>query len=138
MDRKDLQDIAKLRLNEAEILLQQGAYSGAYYLAGYSIECGLKACIAKQIREHEFPDRRFILDSYTHDLDKLLNVSGLKTALNEASEENPELDINWSIIKDWTVDSRYEHIIGEQKAKDLFEAITAEKNGILQWLRKRW
>lgn len=138
MDRTDLQKIAELRIQEAEILLQNNAYSGAYYLAGYAIECGMKACIAKQIRKHEFPDRKFILDSYTHDLDKLLNVSGLKPTLNEATANNPDLDINWSIIKDWTVDARYDHTIGEKQANDLFEAIHDKTNGLLQWLKERW
>jgi len=98
----------------------------------------MKACIAKQIREHEFPDRKFILDSYTHDLDTLLNVSGLKPTLNDATANNPDLDINWSIIKDRTVDARYEHTIGEIRAKDLIEAIHDKTNGLLQWLKKQW
>jgi hypothetical protein len=46
-------------------------------LAGYSVECGLKACVAKQIREHDFPDRQFVLDSYTHDLNRLIGLAGL-------------------------------------------------------------
>lgn len=133
-----MQILADLRIDESKILLQNNAYAGAYYLAGYSIECALKACIAKQIQQYEFPDKKFILDSYTHDLDKLLNISGLKNQLIAASNVNPDLDINWSIIKDWTVDSRYDYGIGKNKAKDLYEAIQHNVNGLLTWLRERW
>lgn len=138
MDRKDLQEIAEMRINESGILIQNNAYAGAYYLAGYAIECALKACVAKQIRKHEFPDKKLILDSYSHDLEKLLHVSGLKTKFHEAINDNPELDVNWSIIKDWTVDARYDQSISEKRAKDLYDAIYDNRNGLLEWLRVRW
>ena len=47
MNRYDLRKLAKIRLKEAQILLKNGNYDGAYYLSGYVVECGLKACIAK-------------------------------------------------------------------------------------------
>src|SRR3712207_6924003 len=46
-----------LRLAEARALLDAGFPDGAYYLAGYGVECGLKACIARQTRQHDFPPR---------------------------------------------------------------------------------
>ncbi len=36
-----------------------------------------QSLIAKQVREFDFPDRKVVNDSYVHDLEKLLNVSGL-------------------------------------------------------------
>jgi HEPN domain-containing protein len=51
MNRTDLQQLAELRIKEARILLDGDSYSGAYYLAGYAIECALKACIAKRTKE---------------------------------------------------------------------------------------
>jgi HEPN domain-containing protein len=47
MNRADLQQLAELRITEAKVLLDNGFYAGAYYLAGYAVECALKACIAK-------------------------------------------------------------------------------------------
>ena len=44
---------------------------GAYYLAGYAIECALKACIAKATRRYDFPDRKKVDASHTHDLREL-------------------------------------------------------------------
>jgi hypothetical protein len=45
-DRATFQQLAELRLAEARALHAEGLYSGAYYLAGYAIECALKAKIA--------------------------------------------------------------------------------------------
>lgn len=47
MNRTQLQILAEERARDAEALLNAGRWSGAFYLAGYAIECGLKACIAK-------------------------------------------------------------------------------------------
>ena len=47
LKRRDLRELALLRLKEAQVLLANGCWSGAYYLAGYAVECALKACIAK-------------------------------------------------------------------------------------------
>ena len=44
------------RLREARALLGVRCWSGAYYLAGYAIECGLKACIIKYLMT---TDQRF-------------------------------------------------------------------------------
>ncbi len=55
MNRMEFQGLAEIRIREAEILLAAGAWDGAYYLAGYAVECALKACIAKKTVEHSFP-----------------------------------------------------------------------------------
>jgi hypothetical protein len=45
VDRSQLRQLAADRILDAEHLLSGGRFSGAYYLAGYSVECALKACI---------------------------------------------------------------------------------------------
>lgn len=57
MNRQQLKNIALTRLEEVEVLLKNRKYSGAYYLSGYVVECALKACIAKQTKRFDFPDR---------------------------------------------------------------------------------
>jgi hypothetical protein len=42
VNRVDFQDLARIRLREAKALFDAGEFHGAYYLAGYSIECALK------------------------------------------------------------------------------------------------
>jgi hypothetical protein len=46
--RKDLQELSKVRLKEATALLKLELFDGAFYLAGYAVECALKACVAKE------------------------------------------------------------------------------------------
>jgi HEPN domain-containing protein len=75
-DRTTFQLLAEQRLAEAKLLLQNGFPSGAYYLAGYSIECALKARISRDFRADEIPDKKLIDRVYVHDLNKLLALAG--------------------------------------------------------------
>ena len=138
MNRIDLQALSALRVKEASILLQNGCFDGAYYLLGYSVECALKSCIAKQIREYDFPDKKFINDSHTHELDKLLNLSGLKSRLQQEAKENEELGLSWAVVKDWSEQFRYQHGLSQRQVQDFYDAITSEKTGILSWLKNWW
>lgn len=47
MNRKDLIQLALIRLKESLALLEKGHYDGAYYLCGYFVECGLKELLAR-------------------------------------------------------------------------------------------
>jgi HEPN domain-containing protein len=138
MNRDDLQRISRLRVKEARVLFKNGYFSGAYYLLGYAVECALKACIAKQIKRYDFPDRKLINDSYSHELEKLLSVSGLKAELQEEIRSDPKLEVNWAIVKDWSVQSRYSTDISETTARDFYSAVTTRKDGVLSWLKKWW
>ena len=138
MNRRDLQRLSNIRLSEAKALLDNGYYSGAYYLLGYAVECALKACIAKQVRQHDFPDLHRVRDSYTHDLQALLKISGLDIELGQENIRNPALHRNWITVRDWTVDSRYEYEIVEVAVREFHSAATVKSNGILPWLRRRW
>jgi hypothetical protein len=77
MNRSNFIKLAELRLEEAKTLLDAEKFDGAYYLCGYVIECALKACIAKKTKRYDFPDKATVQDSYTHDLIKLIKISGL-------------------------------------------------------------
>jgi len=83
VDRKDLQTLSRIRMREAKALLSAGFYDGAYYLGGYAVECALKACIAKATRKSEFPDRDRVNNSYTHNLEKLVEQAGLREVLHQ-------------------------------------------------------
>jgi hypothetical protein len=138
LNRRDLQKISQIRLGEGQALFNVKSFSGAYYLTGYAIECALKASICKQIEQHDFPDKKLANDSHTHDLTKLLNVSGLKPALEESMKGNPALEVNWSIVKDWSEQIRYRHDITETMARDMIEACTSKADGIHAWISKQW
>jgi hypothetical protein len=107
VDRKDLQELSKIRLKEANALLQLGLFDGAFYLAGYAVECGLKACIAKETRRGEFPDRTRVNKSYSHNLPDLITVAGLDRARIEQAEKDPSFRDNWDLVRSWSEESRY-------------------------------
>jgi len=137
VNRTELKKLSRTRIKEAKLLLDNGEYSGAYYIAGYSIECALKACIAKKTTRHEFPDKNFVNKIYTHNLEQLLNSSELKTTLDSEMRTNSGLAANWSTVKDWSEKSRYE-LKSEIQARDLYQSIVSRNNGVIKWIRQYW
>lgn len=135
--RADLQALSRIRRREARSLLDVGLPAGAYYLTGYSIECALKACVARRTPKFSFPEKERALESYTHDLTKLLRVAGLDKAFDAAAHASPALARNWAIAKDWKETSRYDHTIDMKQARALYKAATGQ-NGVLPWLRQNW
>ena len=138
MNRGDFQKIAEERLKDAEVLLQKKRYSGAYYLCGYVLECALKACIAKQTKEHDFPPERKVIEMvYTHNLSTLVKSAGIEKIFEDSRKKDKELEKNWSVVVGWQEISRYEKH-DPKKARDIFRAITDNKHGVLQWVKQRW
>lgn len=137
MNRTDLHQLAEARIAEAKILLDAGQWPGAYYLAGYAVECALKACIAKMTKSEDFPDKDLVLASWTHKLLNLVETAELKTIRETECQANPVLSSNWQTAKDWKESSRYE-FKSEADAKALFAAITDPTNGVLPWIKLRW
>lgn len=138
MNREDFQRISRQRKREAAALLDAGFYPGAYYLAGYSVECALKACIAKQTQRHDFPDKKLAAEAWTHNLEKLVQLAGVATDLDSAMNASPALKLNWTIVKDWSEADRYDLSITRAEARDLYAACTRRGTGVLSWIRARW
>lgn len=138
MNKSDLEALVDIRISEAEILLEYESYEGAYYLVGYAIECAIKACIAKQVRQYDFPNKELAQKSHQHKLTDLLGVAGLKQKLSEKEQSDFNFQLNWAVVKDWTVESRYERSIESTKANDIYQAVTDENSGILAWLKTFW
>ena len=136
MDRKDLQELSKVRLKEATALLKLGLFDGAYYLAGYSVECALKACIAKGTQRGEFPDRKRVESSYSHKLRDLIKVAGLEVRFNQAGKD-PGFRSNWDVVEAWTEESRYQRHPPES-ARKLLMAIGHRQNGVISWIKRQW
>ncbi len=137
MNRFDFQRLAKIRIKEAEALLEKGHYDGAYYLAGYAVECALKACIAKQTRQYDFPDKAQALESYTHDLAKLVRAAKLESELEEKIAADSNFAVYWRRVQVWSEAARYK-ITTPEHAQNLYNAITDRENGVSLWLQKFW
>lgn len=138
MNRAELQQLAKDRIADAKALLAAKRWAGAYYLAGYAVECALKACVIVHLNTtDEFPERKFSEQCWTHDLDRLMTLAGLKAALDADGVLAPELLHNWDIVKEWTESSRYSRTTRED-AEDLYNGIADKKQGVLTWIKGRW
>lgn len=130
MNRGEFQELSHIRLREAKILLDNESFDGAYYLAGYVVECALKAWIAKRTKQFDFPDKQIVDKIYTHDLTKLLSVIG---------ETIPdEVKVNWAVVKDWSEKHRYIRNHSEIDAKDMYEAVSDPEEGVFQWISQHW
>lgn len=138
MNREDLQSISRQRKREAAALLRAKLFPGAYYLAGYSVECALKACIAKQTNRHDFPNKKLAAEAWTHDLQKLVQLAGVGPDLERDMKASPSLQLNWTIVKDWSEAVRYDMTLTKAQARDLYSACTTRRTGVLPWIRRRW
>jgi HEPN domain-containing protein len=130
--------LAEARLEDARALLLSGRYAGAYYLCGYIVECGLKACIARQIKAFEYPTTaNYSRDLFTHDLPRLVVLAQLSESLEDQTRDVPGFGQNWSVVTKWTEQSRYE-LVAEQKARELFDAVNQDTRGVLAWIKQHW
>jgi HEPN domain-containing protein len=136
MNRQEFQILALERLADAEALFAASRYSAAYYLSGYSLECALKACIARQTKQDDFPPRD-AGQYYIHDLSKLLKRAGLDTKLAKETDQNPKFEANWALAKDWSEESRYQ-TYSQQQATQILVAIADTQFGVLKWLKEHW
>ena len=137
MNRRDLQILATVRLKEATVLLSSGWSDGAYYLAGYAVECALKACIAKGTQRHDFPERKKVEASHSHNLRELVRVAGLEEARVEHAGRHPEFLANWDVVQTWSEQSRYRRY-SQEAAHGLLNAIEDRRHGVISWIKQRW
>ena len=118
-------------------------WSFAYYVAGYAVECALKSCLlARMIHTGwVFQEKAKIADCLTHDFDDLVQLAGMKDLLNQKLKEsaggNQEFAKNWHIGLQWKVTDRYQ-MRKQPEAIALLDAITAQPDGVLPWIRKYW
>ena len=92
MNRTDLQLLAEEQLADAELLLANSRFGAASYLAGYAVECALKACIAKLTKAEDFPNRNSTNRAYVHDLKKLAGESGAEVAIAQIAKNDPAFE----------------------------------------------
>lgn len=121
------------------MLLNNGSYSNAYYLSGYAVEIGLKACIARQIAAETLPDKSFIMDVFNqgHNLQKLVSLAGLARELTDRKNVDPIFSANWAIALEWRPDCRYE-TMDMYQTQLMLGAIGDQTSGVLQWIKNFW
>lgn len=130
-----------LRLSEryltgAEILLDKREYDSAYYLAGYSVECLIKAVICKNVKAGEFPPKN-TNKIYSHEIDQLIEAADLQGNLDFDKERSKSLKESYLVLKDWNPkESRYQHGVVDQKKAEDFLGQIKNKEGFVEWLKK--
>jgi hypothetical protein len=138
MTRKELQELARLRLREADALYKAHLYDGCVYLAGYAVELGLKARICRVLRVNEYPSGDLGKAFKVHSLNQLKILAGLTPDIDV--RKNKELFDNWSKAVAWNPEQRYKSPgkYGASEARIILDSLTAKPNGVFTWLLKRW
>jgi hypothetical protein len=140
VNRLQWQQFAERWLIDAKVLLDAHRWAAAYYLAGYAVECGLKSCVLVRLAataEVIFDDKKFSEKCWTHSVVELVKLAGLEATRAADMAANPALRTNWLVVKDWDEKTRYQTAT-HQKAKQLYNAITDNANGVMQWIRAHW
>lgn len=122
---KEIKNIAKARLKDAEVLAASRRYEGAIYLCGYAVELGLKARVCKALKWTGFPGSTKEFQGYqsfkTHNLDILLHLTGVEDKIKA------ELLVEWSVVAAWDPESRY-NPVGNVSATDAEQMISSTKS----------
>jgi HEPN domain-containing protein len=138
--RAEWQRIAEERERDAAALLSTKRWSAAYYLAGYAVECGLKACVVVYVKKNAdvvFREKKFSEKCWTHDIEDLLKLAGLRPERDADASVNSALLGNWQAVKDWSEVARYQRKT-RLEAEELYQAVTHNANGVLPWIRNHW
>jgi hypothetical protein len=133
MDRKDLQELSRVRPKEATALLQLELFDGAYYLAGYAVECALKACIAKGTQRFE-DEGGFLPFSQVATTPE---NAGLETVYRERADKDRDFRTNWDLVQSWSEQSRYRRHQPES-ARTLLRAVGDRRHGVISWIKQQW
>ena len=143
MNQAELCQMTEERIRDAKALLDGGRWEFAYYVAGYAVECGLKSCILSRMVRTAwvFQEKWDARKCLTHDFTDLVELADLQRELaaNKRASAPPGRDFvkYWDTVQKWKVSSRYESK-SEAEARDLYEAITNDPNGVLLWIRNFW
>ena len=137
---KALKRVAETRLKEARALLKQGHFAGAIYLAGYAVECYLKAAICHTLA---WEDLRGTFK--THDLEGLLLYSGFQNELNKDSDVRHSFA---KILDIWVMETRQDGKVpkesvrysepsafSESEARRFLQYVAGRRIGVVPWLK---
>ncbi len=136
LPRATLQRLATAKVEDARLLFQNKRYSNAYYLYGYGVELGLKACVSRQIVAETIPDRAVLTRFLTHKLSELVGLAGLSQRLEERRKDR-DFDTRWAVVTELSEESRYE-MIDSALATAMHNAVEHPDHGVMKWLSQYW
>jgi HEPN domain-containing protein len=118
---------AKQRFADAELLLEAGRTTGAVYLAGYTVECMLKALVLDRVA----PGLRQQLLAELHGK-KAHDIEWLRGLYRQHVRTDIARDVarHLTRVATWSVDLRYLAVLlKQQEADGFFESVVA----IVKW-----
>jgi HEPN domain-containing protein len=127
--RDEWRKLCEVRIEDAEVLLRNGRYDAAYYLAGYAVECALKARIVRLL-EGYFPPKQTL---YIHSLTKLLDAAELEEIFVEKSKGDPMFGAQWKTVKDWSEGTRY-----DAQDQETAENMLGATRGVVECIKLYW
>ena len=124
---RHLSNMAKARLEEAEMLFSAGKFDTSYYLCGYAVELCLKARMVETLKWAGFPDapRDIDVDVKTWKTHNLKHLSHLTGYLDRISSD-PVLLAAWSVVTQWEPDKCRYRTVGsatQLEAADMIASI---------------
>lgn len=139
MNRTELQQLCEERIDDARVLLTAKRWPGAYYVAGYALECALKSCVLAYVDRTGiiFEDKKYAQKCWTHDIEELVRQAGLAVERDKAAGANLNLGQHWLTAKDWSESCRY-RMSTQLHAEKLFNALTDNADGVLPWVKNFW
>lgn len=118
---------AFLRYEEAEVLVKAGYTTGAVYLAGYGIECILKALVLMAVPAGTRPDMlKSFRGNRAHEYEWLRSLY----LTNAGARFPPEITQHFTLVNDWSTDLRYTPRSVRADEADVFLASAA---AIIRW-----
>ena len=110
-------------LNDARFLLKHGRWHSAVYLAGYAVECKLKAAVCRYLGVEVLPE-----SFRTHDIRFLIRSAGLAEAVNSDKVIQARFR---RIDSMWRTEIRYS---GKPYGKQAAENFLDNVRRVVQWL----
>jgi HEPN domain-containing protein len=135
MRKIELLDIAHQKYRDATLLFEKGGWSNSYYLYGYAVEILLKARISTFFKPDTIPDKRFVNDVYSHNLDRLVELAKLSDLLSHSIKAEQEFERSWAIVREWSEAARYDSV-SQSRSEAMHIAMTDPKAGVYQWLQR--
>jgi HEPN domain-containing protein len=135
MRRQEWLEKSKQFSTSSETTLASGEFSVAYYLAGLSVECALKAKIASRFVASAIPEQKLVNEIYKngHNLERLLQLATLDVPLAAAVVTSALLQARWQTVRQWSVDARYRQW-SQAEANDMVTAVATKRNGVRAWI----
>ncbi|GAB3742318.1 hypothetical protein GCM10028816_51810 [Spirosoma lituiforme] len=110
----ELRDLARERLQEAELMVANNLFQGAYYISGYAAEFAFKALICKRLNVQVFSTTGIEGASIVskavqiHNLPALMLFSGLYTDCKTRCNQDVEFFKAWNKVSQWSEQRRYD------------------------------